>query len=898
MILSGKVITKPPAFSVAVLSLLLLVMPLLSFAESGDLTSRPKETGRGGSPDTTIVYTARDSLVYDLAGRTMELWGDASVRYEDTTLEAPKILINYDTALFNAFSAQDSLGVMSDPAVFTDKDGAFKSEKMSYNYRTRKGRTLNVSSEIKEGFYTGAKVKRLETGELYIKDGIYTTCPKDDPDFWFYGKDMKIIPDDKVVARPMILYIRPKPFSLRMPAIPLLPLPFMYLPIRNDRVSGFLVPRFAKDDRGVYFSDLGYFWAMSDYMDLRLEGDVAFNGSWRVAERFRYNRRYLFNGYLEGEYERYILSHPDDPDYVDYDNWNFRLVHHHVFDPTLRMDLNLKYQGGRRYYDVSTINTESIISQQANSYASVSKSFDDGASSLTASYQRTEDLRDGDLTQTVTSSYYQKRLYPFRSESTLKDDWRYSLSLTPRVSASATYATLEDLNYRDYKADASLRAALNHEFSKDFRVNFSQNIELQGIADENPVEDDRWGMRLRMPFSVNSTLFRYLNLNGSVSYNTYYVDSYLEKYYDGVADEVVSDRIESPSFYSTYSFDVNAQTRLYGTFYTPFLENALGLKALRHTVIPNISFSWNPDFTGENYDYYATYIDALNEPVRYSRYQNAIYNGVFEERSELGFSVQNLFQAKISGGTNQEGVVMNDKILQILSLKASTGYDFAADSLRLSPLVLSASSNALSPTLQLRAGATYDFYSYDPGTGVTIDKLNIDDGKGLLRFVQGFLNMSMSLKGSIGGDGKKKTGGAEDDKEVNVEKAIYKERYNRDSFSYLGNRYPWQLRMSLYLNSNRYDPIEPAESTVLLNTSAKVSLNNIWHLGLNTGYDIENNDFIYPQINLYGDFRCWDMSFQVVPAGQYESYFFQIGIKAPHLKDIRIRQAGRFNESS
>ncbi len=895
MILSGKAIRKLPVFPVAVLALALLVLPRQSLAEPDEEVTAPNQTGRGGSPDTTIVYTARDSLVYDLTGRTMELWGDASVRYEDMALDAPKILIDYDTALFNAFSAADSLGAITDPAVFTDKDGTFEAERMSYNYRTRKGRTLNVSSEIKDGFYTGVNVKRLETGELYIRDGIYTTCSKDDPDFWFYGKDMKIIPDDKVVARPMILYIRPKPFSLRMPAIPLVPLPFMYLPIRNDRVSGFLVPRFAKDDRGVYFSDLGYFWAMNDYMDLLLEGDVAFNGSWRVAERFRYKKKYLFDGYLAGEYERFILSHPDDPDYVDYDNWNFKLVHHHVFDPTLRVDLNLNYQGGRRYYDVSTINTESIISEQANSYASVSKSFDDGGSSLTASYQRTEDLRDGDLTQTVTSSYYQKRIYPFRNETTLNDDWRYRLSLTPRVSAKATYATLDDLKYRDYQTDASLRTALNHEFSKDFRVNFSQDVDLQGIVDNNPVEDDRWGLRLRLPFSVNSTLFRYFNVNGRVSYNTYYVDSYLEKYYDDVADEVVEDRIESPSRYSTYSFDVDAQTRLYGTLYTPFFENALGVKALRHTVIPNISFSWNPDFTGEDYDYYATYIDALNEPVRYSRYQNAIYNGIFQERSELGFSVQNLLQAKVKGGTSSEGVVMNDKILQLLSINASTGYDFAADSLRLAPLVLTASSNALSPTLQLRAGATYDFYSYDPLTGTTIDRLNIDDGKGLLRFVRGFLNMSMSLKGSISGDGPKKKDDKED-KEVSVEKAIYKERYNRDSFGYLGNRLPWQLRMSLYLNSNRYNPLEQAQSTVLLNTSAKVSLSRTWHLGLNTGYDIENSELIYPQINLYGDFRCWDMSFQVVPAGEYESYFFQIGIKAPHLRDIRIRQAGRFSE--
>lgn len=907
MLLSGTSTLRMIVIPAIFLASALLSLPAFPQPEPDEAVSDGVEQKNGSSPDTTIVYTARDSLVYNIDGRTMELWGEASIRYEDMKLDAPKIVVDYTSSIFDAFAAEDSLGESTDFPVFTDKDGAFEAEHMKYNYATRKGRTVNVSSEIEEGFYTGANVKRLETGELYVKDGMYTTCPKDDPDFWFYGKDMKIIPDDKIVARPLILYVRPKPFSLRLPAVPLVPLPFMYLPIKTDRTSGFLIPRFGEDDRGIYFSNLGYFWAFSDYMDLRLESDVALNGSWRLGERFRYAKRYLFDGYLEGEYERYILAHPDDPDYVDYDNWNVKLVHHHRFDPTARFDLNLFYQGGRRYYDISSINNESIINEQANSYASFSKTFDGGSRSLTASYQRSEDLRDNDLTQSISTSFYQERLYPFRSEGTSADDWQSRFSLTPRATASAVYSTLDNLDYSDYTADASLRMAFRQDFARGYNASFSQRVELQGKLDNNPVEDDRWGVRLELPFSVNSTLFRYFNVNSSFNYNNYYVNSFIEKYYDDIDDEVVTETIDSPSHYSTYSLDADVQTRLYGTMYTRFLEDFVGIKALRHTVIPSLTFSWNPDFTGDNYDYYDTYLDALNQPVRYNKYMDAIYNNVFEERSEIGLSVQNLLQAKVKGEVSPEGIVANDRILQLLSLTASTSYNFAADSLKLAPLKLSASSNALAPNLLLRAGATYDFYSFDPVTGDRIDKLYIDDGGGLLRFVQGFLNMSLSLKGSIDSKdkGKKQSGGEKSadagdngKKELNVEEAIYKERYNQDSFRYLSSRLPWQLRLSLYLNSNKYEPLEPAVTTFLLNTSAKVSLSKTWHLGLNTGYDIENQEFIYPQINLYGDFECWDMSFQWVPVGEYESYFFQIGIKAPHLQDIRVRQSGRLGDTS
>jgi len=883
-------------------------LPAYLFALPDETASDGAERRGASEPDTAIVYTARDSLVYNIGERTMELWGKASIAYEDMKLDAPRILVDYSTSVFDAFASKDSLGEYSELPVFVDKDGGFEAEHMKYNYATRRGRTLNVSSEIKEGYYTGANVKRLETGELYIRDGIYTTCPKDDPDFWFYGRDMKIIPGDKVVARPLILYIRPKPFSWRMPAIPLVPLPFMFLPIKSERTSGFLVPKFSEDDRGIYFSNLGYFWAFDDYMDLRLESDLSFNGSWRLGERFRYSKRYLFDGYLEGEYERYRLSHPDDPDFVDYDNWNVKLVHHHRFDPDTRLDLNLMYQGGQRYYDINSINPESIINEQANSYASFSKRFNEGRSSLTAAYQRSQDLRDDDLTQSVSASYYQERIYPFREEAGLTDDWKSRLSLTPRASAYAEYATIDNLHYSDYTGEAGLRLAYQQEFGQGYKVNLSQRVNLEGKIDNNPLDDDRWGARLEIPFSFQSTLFKYFNVNGSFTIDNYYVDSFVDQYYDPVSDEVVTETQHDPRHFSTYSLDLDAQTRLYGTVYSRMLEDIAGIKALRHTVIPNISFSYNPDFTGDNHDYYGTYIDALNQPIRYNRFQNALYNNVFAEKSAIGISVQNLLQAKLKGKLLPSGdMVSDDRIVQLLSLTASTSYNFAADSLKLAPLTVSASSNALAPNLMLRAGATYDYYGFDPVTGERVATPNMDQGGGFLRFVQGFVNMSLSLSGHITSDGP--DSGQEDQQEsvkvsaddysdVKVEKAIYKERYDHDAYRYADSRLPWQLRLSLYLNSSRYEPLEPATTTALLNTSARVSLTDVWQLGLNTGYDIENQEFIYPQINLYGDFKCWDVSLQWVPSGEYRSYFFQIGIKAPHLQDIRFRQSRRLDNQS
>ncbi|NTW51539.1 MAG: LPS-assembly protein LptD [Chlorobiaceae bacterium] len=850
--------------------------------------------------DSTVVYAARDSLVYNYSQRRMDLHGKARVDYKDMRLEGPKITVEEPVSTIYSRAALDSLGRLTELPVYTDKTGSFNAEVMTYNYKTRKGRSTNVSSNSAQGIYTGSEVERTPTGVLYITDGTYTTCELDDPHYWFSGKHMKIVPEERLTSRPFIMYIHPELFSHRLPVIPILPLPFMSIPISNKRASGFLFPRIGSNgDTGTYFSNLGYFWAINDYSDLRLESDITTNGSWRFAERFRYRNGKHYSGSIEGEYVTFKINDPAPSSLDKYKNRDLRIIHHQEFDPTSKLDVNLQYMGGDRYYHANSINTESIITEQATSYASFSKSWDDGNRVLIAGYQRVDNLINNDLTQTFTTSLYQNRIYPFRPRlGAPQTDWSSRLSIQPEVSFNGQFTNIGGLRTDYYTGYAGLDLGFQQDFAPGYRAMFSQGFNVQRLLKTVDDQSDLSATRVQLPFKVQSTLFRYLNLTPSVTLTHYRVNSTVMKYYSGGVQSVTLDQ---PDDYTTAVFSADAQTRLYGVLNTGMMENLIGLKAIRHTFIPTLTFTCSPDYTGSGYNYYGSYYDPVKlSMVRYNRFEKSLYSLIPEEQRFVGISLQNLFHGKFRSNdvTASSG---GDKTVQLLSMTAATGYNFAAESLRIAPLTLSAVSNALSPALMMTAGATYDFYTYDPATGYRVDKLNSDAGKGLLRFVNGFLNMSVSINGNLRSSyepTERRDGEPSLVRNVGtpVEQAIYKERFTSDELVKFSSLLPWSLRMSLFLVDDRTDPLHP-NSTALLNSAAKVSLSRNWQVGLNAGIDLRKSEFIYPALLVYRDLHDFQLSCQWVPSGQYKGYLVQIAMKPPQLRDLKFKASSGYGQS-
>lgn len=797
---------------------------------------------------STIFFTARDSVIYHLDKRNMELWGKAALDHDGTTIKAPKIVIDLDTSKLHAFSTVDASGKLAEPALFTDRAGSFNAETMTYDFKSGKGETSRVSSSANAMLFSGEHVTRLESGELTINDGTLTPCNDPEPHTWFTCSKMTIIPDKKVSATSLIMYVRPEIFSRRLPAIPLLALPAMVFPLSNARSSGFLMPSLGNDrERGVSLSNLGYFWAIDDSMDLRFEGDLSLNGSWRLAERFRYVVPTLFTGVISGEYKRY-------PDYTD---WNANIVHNQVFDSSTRLDVNAQLQGAPQGYNLSSINAETMVNQQSNARATLAKSFNDENSIVALFYNRSEELSTRYDSQSVGASYYQNRIYPFHSALS-GDDWRENLSFTTGGSFASEFTSSNFSSSSGYSATLNAEVGYYREFGTRSKALFTQGFILQGRKPHNGSYDDSYsGTSILLPLRMQSTLFSHFNVNPGVTFvHSLHPEGGNENF-------------------STAIIAVDASTRLYGMLETGFLEDFLGLKALRHTFIPIITYAWNPAFSGSGYDYSHHFYDWPD--------QNRLSPAIAEGQSTVALSLKNLFHGKFRGSSSllEGSTVAGDSSSQLLSLTVSTAYNADADSFHLSPLIITAASNLLSENLLFSAGSMYDFYGYDSVTGARVNRSNSDEGDGVLRFVKGFLDMSVSLQGGT------TTSSPRSPLMMNTLQTFF----NRGELSNLGDSLPWELRFSLFLQSDRSNPLVP-ETTTLINAAAKAALSKDWQMALNTGYDFHNGAMVLPMLQLSRNLHCWQMSAQWVPFGQFRSYALEIGLKAPELKDFHIRQGG------
>ncbi|NTW55981.1 MAG: LPS-assembly protein LptD [Chlorobiaceae bacterium] len=822
-----------------------------------------RQAGSSEKPglNSIMYFSARDSVIYDLRNKKMELWGKARLNHENTSVNAPEITIDLETELLQATRSSVPSNGLSDQAEFSDLVGSFRANRIIYNFRTGSGETSEIESTANGIIVNGKKVERRENGVMEIRDGMFTTCEEPEPHYWVSSSHMTIIPDSRIIARPFELHVRPELFSGRLPELPVLVLPYMVFPIRSGRASGFLIPKIGHDDRGVYLSKFGYFWAINDYLDLHTEGDIAFSGSWRLGERLRYAKTGAFTGAISAEYKNYIISN----DSKRYRSSTVNFFHNQEFDPTARLDVNMNLLGDNRYYDLNSMNPLDIVNQQTISNISFGKTFNDDNALLALFYGRSENLIDKSSFQKTGASFYQNRMYPFRTPG--RTGWLNDLSITGGAAYTGNTTTDSGTSIYGYSAIANLEIGYFRELGDGSKSLITQGVTVQrSRPDANFYDEIFDGTSVMLPFRMQSTFFNYLNVNAGLTYNRFRHAA------DGSKD------------FSSTLFTIDAGTRLYGTLDTGFLENITGLNAIRHVFIPTVTYSWNPAFTASAYNYYHKLYD-WTDPRFFNRFDNNIYAGLPEGQSSLGITLKNIIQGKFRGPATPDGQTSGGHTKQLLSLTASAAYNFAAARCPIEPLTIVAASNALSDNLLISAGGMYDFYTYDPATGERSGQTNSSAGKGLLRFVKGFLNMSLFLPG-------RRADGSSGQPVLptlpNAARSLYLNRFSTNNFDSIDYSIPWELRASLFLQSDKSNPLVAGQGNYLLNTSAKVSIMRKWQIELDSGYDFGNDELVFPMIQVYRDLHCWQFGFQMVPFGQYRSFGVQIGLKAPQLSDIRF----------
>ncbi|MCI5507151.1 MAG: LPS-assembly protein LptD [Prevotella sp.] len=848
-----------------------------------DSINRQKKNGI----DAPVQYVANDSLVYEGASGMAYLFGESNVKYEDMDLKSEEIYMCLDSSLVHARGGKDSTGVDFGTPVFVMGKDTYETDSMSFNFKTKKGLISNVYTEQDDGFLTSELSKRNSKGELFLQHGRYTTCDDPHPDFYIAMSRAKVTPGKKAVMGPAYLVVADVPLPLAIP--------YGFFPFSKSYSSGLIMPTYGDEtERGFYLRDGGYYFAISDKIDLKVLGEIYTKGSWGLSAASNYKKRYRYSGSFFASYQNTINGEKNMPDYSKQTSFKIQWSHRQdaKANPfrTLSASVNFATSSYERNNLTSMYNPQSYSQTTRTSSVSMSNTFSSIGMTLSTTMNLSQNMRDSTISMTLPDLNISiSRFYPFkRKKMAGKERWyeKISMSYTGQLSNSIT--TKED-------------RLLHSSLSRDWRN----------------------GMQHSIPVSGNFTLFNYLNINPSINFTDRMYLNKINRSWDEAAQKEVTDTIDG--FYNIYnwSMSVSASTKLY-IFYTPW-RKLFGdkIKTIRHVFTPQVSFNYAPDFSSSRYGYYETYqkTDANGNVslVEYSPYSNGLYGVPGKGKTgSLSVDISNNIEMKIKSDADSTG---EKKISLIDELGASMSYNFATDIRPLSDLSTRLRLK-LTKSYTLNLNAVFASYAYELDENGRPYLSNTKTLWGMGKFGR-FQGMSQNISYTLdntkvgnffkwlrGEKVDKKKGSNRDDEDEEDEfnretnedddmqrgqRGARKENAGKaetDEDGYMKFSIPWSLSFGYGISMREntggnfnYDKMRyPYKFTQTLNCSGNIRLSDGWNISFSSGYDFENKKISMTTASLGRDLHCFNMSCQLVLA-PYTSYNFSFRCNAATLTD-------------
>jgi len=818
-------------------------------------TIKPKETIEG-----IITHTAKDYTIQDAKNKTVTLYNDAHVTYTDIDLKAGIIIVDYKKNTLYAKGFIDSLEYQQRPLF---KQGGQESEQDSilYNFKSKKALIYGLKTSQGEIITYGEKTKRVNDSTIYVRKIRFTTSEKANPDYYIRTNKAKLIPGKKIIvgASNLVLADVPTPIIL----------PFGYFPMTETSVSGVIIPSWNdSSSRGFSLQNGGYYFAINDYVDLAVIGDVYTNGGWAVRFDSNYIVRYKFNGSFSFNYENNIQSYKGFDDFSKSTNYNIRWNYSQAqkANPNSRFSANVNL-GSSRYYreSLNEINNSQFLTNTLNSSISYYKKFVDTPFNLTTSINHSQNTNTQIINMTLPNVRLDMdRIFPFTGKDGVKKN-------------------------------PFQRLGFNYVGQGEYNIRTTDSLFFQ----KEMFETAKSGIQHTTGTSTSLKVAKFFTLSPSVNYKEVWNFDYTEKQFDatlqnrdGSFGAVVTDTVRGFKSFREYNTGVSLSTNIYGTF--NFKKGRL--KTIRHTFRPSVSYNYRPDFA-----------DSYNETVQtnlagtqfetYSPFQNGLYgrpSGGLS--SSIGITLNNVLEAKLAP-KDPDSDEEDEKMFLLNNLNLSSSYNIAADSLRWSTVSISAGTRFLKDKLTVNFGGSLDPYQITED-GVRIDKFN----PGIFRLTNANItaNYAFSSKDFQRKESEDKTTagdtpdvlGAEIDptnrfaQGKNSNNTNQNQKENTEAKLYEAN-IPWTVNLAYAANysNNGFSTSGIQSNSIMFNGNLELSPK--WTVGYSSGYDVKSGGFTYSRFNFSRDLDSWQFNFNWVPFGSNSSYTFFIGVKSSVLRDLK-----------
>jgi hypothetical protein len=848
-----------------------------------------------------VEYGGRDSMIFDNVEMMVHLYGEAFVNYESLILSAHYIVVDLDSSIAIAEAGRDSLNNIIGVPEFVDGEQKFNALKMRYNFKTKKGLVFDAVTQESDVFVRGGRTKYIAEADttngddfVFSENAIFTTCDHPEPHYGIRSSKQKLVPNKLVVIGPSVVEIGGVPTPLV--------LPFAFFPLAKGKRSGLIFPRDYEYSQqwGFGLRELGYYFPINDYMDLRLMGDIYFSGTWAITARSSYTKKYKYRGNLELAFGDRIQEFSGD--YRKQHQRSFKIIWSHTQDkksnPYHNFSGNVNFQLNR-FDQLNRNDAASVLNNTIRSKVEYRRTFPDQPYSLTMALSHSQNQNTGQINIAFPELRFNVRqIQPFKKKDRIGEPrWYEDIGMSYAFDVKSKYNVQDSL------------------FLKDFSI-----------------DDLNYGAKHTLNISSNYAVLKYLRFNTSVKFTEFWHFQRQEKTFDPTEIYTVvgvdtssngtiitevdttfgtlfTDTTQKFTPFHDFSISTGLSTKLFGT--ARFKGKVRGI---RHVMTPSVNFRYSPNYQ----DPYLKYWDRVPTDSRYRLGDTLDYSvflpnaigtpSVNERELALSFRLENNFEAKYF--SKADSAEKNVKLLDKISIW--TDYNYAREELKWNPVSMSTFTKLFGGLTNVNIGARFDPYAvtYDEnGRATRIDKFAYKETGHLLRFDRADANFTTrftikQLADLFNRFSGKSTGSEEDivipppPPETPLDPFTLGPGDPGQPGGQLDNQEVGESLFDLFAKFSishsirlAYNAQQNGDTLIInnhfieLNGGLKLSEN--WNVGFSRiGYNFKQKTITYPDLSFTRKLHCWQLTFSWQPV--YGTYSMFIGVNPGSMDFLKI----------
>ena len=825
--------------------------------------------------DGQVTYKSRGRKKNDLVNKRAILIDQAEVTYKDIEIKADSIVFDMLANTVFAAGRTDSTGKIAGTPVFKQGTQEIEADSLLYNFVTRKGLAYKIVTQQEEGLLRSQVTKLLEDGTSNISKSTYSTCDAEHPHFYINLPKAKIYPGKKIISGPGYLVLEGIPLPVA--------LPFGFFPIQTKKAaSGILIPKIGQEQlRGYNLTEGGYYFAISEYFDLALRGNIYTNGTWMLTAQSNYSKKYKFDGQFMFSYANNISGHKGLKDYNKATNYKIGWTYNQSAKarPGSRFSANVNMSSSG-YDKTNSYNVSEHVTTQRQSSVSYSKTWEGSPFNLSASMNHSQNVKNKTVSLNLPKiSFNVSRIYPFKGKR-----------------SSGTKKWYQELQFQ---YSASLDNQINTYDSLLFTRDVWKNM--------------RNGFKHEAPVSIQFRPFKNFSISPQVTYSGVLYTQKFEKRWDPayfdqgkneIVGKVVTDTLRGTFYGHSFKPSISASfnPQVFGTF---TFKPESRVQAIRHVMKPSVSFSYVPAMKGLSSDLYRqVQRDTLENFAEYSVFDGNIFGtpSLSTRSGSISFNLTNILEAKVFEKNDTSGKPKKVKIIDNFGI--STSYNVFADSMKWSPVSMGLRTTLLE-NIGVSANSSFSLYGLSK-SGTTIGTFAYAQNKKLMRLTYFSVSLDFDLGRLISGDKDKQATasppqsnrsglssqdqvqGMTDQANRNQESSMF------DEYGYSIFDVPWSMRVSYNINYSK--PAFKSMLTQTLSVNGNLTLTKKMAITYTSGYDFTRGEITMTQIGITRDLHCWDMSFNWIPNGTMKMWNFTIRVKAAVLSDLKYERRKDYHD--